>query len=60
MPPEPRDAEIGLLLAAFVVFIAAVLAYRQWNDRRGRMISTGPKPPTITGRTSAGGSASSS
>lgn len=38
MPPDRRDAEIGLLLAAFVVFIAAVLAYRQWSDRRRRDI----------------------
>ena len=36
MPPDRRDAEIGLLLSAFVVFIAAVLAYRQWRDRRRR------------------------
>ena len=36
MPPDRRDAEIGMLLAAFVVFIAAVLAYRQWMDRRRR------------------------
>jgi len=38
MPPERRDVEIGLLLSAFVVFIAAVLAYRQWRDRRLRDI----------------------
>ncbi len=36
MPPDRRDAEIGLLLSAFVVFIAAVLAHRQWRDRRHR------------------------
>ena len=36
MPPDRHDAEIGLLLSAFVVFIAAILAYRQWQDRRHR------------------------
>ncbi len=36
MTPERRDAAIGLLLAAFVILIAALLAYRQWSDRRRR------------------------
>src|SRR4051812_24692030 len=36
MPPARHEEEIGLLLSAFVVFFAALLAYRQWNDRRRR------------------------
>ncbi len=36
MPPDRRDANIGLLLSAFVMFVAAILAYRQWRDRRRR------------------------
>lgn len=36
MPPDRRDAAIGLLLSAFVLFVAGLLAYRQWGDRRRR------------------------
>ncbi len=36
MPPDRRDAAIGLLLSAFVLFIATILAYRQWKERRRR------------------------
>ena len=56
MPQDRHDAEIGLLLSAFVVFIAVLLAYRQWTDRRAATsISGGTKQLTIPGKTSAAG-----
>jgi len=36
MPPERRGEEIGLVLSAAVIVIAALLAYRQWKDRQRR------------------------